>query len=117
MADLNDFYRGDTREFILAFVDGIGVAIDISEWTIFFTMKEKESDTDDEAKITKDIEPSEHSDPTNGKTKFTLEASETGDLESRNYYYDIQAKKKNGDIITVTKGRVQVLIDVTRRTT
>ncbi len=114
MADLNDFYRGDTREYTLTFVDGAGDAINITGWTIFFTLKEKESDADDDAKIKKDI--TSHSDPTAGETKFTLEASETDDLEGRNYYYDIQAKKTNDDIITVTKGRVRVLIDVTIRT-
>lgn len=114
MADLNDFYRGDTREYTLTFVNGDGSAIDITGWTIFFTMKEKESDDDDDAKIKKDI--TSHSNPTGGITSFTLEAGDTDDLEGRKYYYDIQAKKANGDIVTVTKGRVRVLIDVTIRT-
>lgn len=117
MADLSDFYRGDTREYTLTFVDGDGTAIDISEWTIFFTMKEKESDADGAAAIKKDITPSMHSNPESGETKFTLEASDTNALQGRKYYFDIQAKKANGDIITVMKGRVRVLIDVTRRTT
>lgn len=113
--DLNPLYRGDTREYSLIFTNGNGVAIDISNWKIFFTLKKHESDSDDEAALKKDV--TDHEAPLEGKTKFTLESSDTDGLQPTNYFYDVQAKKANGDIVTVVKGRFQVLIDITRRTT
>ncbi len=41
MANLNDFYRGDDRNYNLIFVDEDDAALDITGWTIFITVKRK----------------------------------------------------------------------------
>lgn len=107
--------RGDDKYYNLTFTDGTGSAIDITNWTIYFTVKSNLSDTDDSnALIQKDV--SSHTDPTNGKTRVHLTHGDT-DLTKGDYYYDIQVKKDNGDIITVVNGIFEVAYDVTRRTT
>lgn len=115
--NLNPLYRGDTREYALTFTDSNGDPINIDGWTIYFTLKKNERDTDDEAALKKDT--TEH-EPEVGKTKFTLTPSNTNDLKPAKYFYDIQVKKKDGDkdvIVTVVKGNLEILTDITRRTT
>ena len=49
-------------------------------------------------------------------TSFSLTSEQTEKLIPGNYYYDIQAKKANGDIKTIVIGSVNVIADATRRT-
>ena len=111
---LNPIYRGDSREYTLNFTDKNGKLIDITAWKVFFTLKQYYSDNDDKAVIKKDIET--HYDPTNGQTKIILLPSDTEDLIRGTYYYDIQVKRAEQNIITVLSGTIEVRPDVTRRT-
>jgi len=113
MANLNDFYRGDDRNYNLIFVDEDDAALDITGWTIFITVKEKLTDADDDAKI-KAV--GTITDAAGGLASFTFTAAQTYDLDG-NYHYDIQIKKADGKIFTVTSGKVKVKKDTTRRTT
>ena len=112
--NLQSFYRGDSREYLITFTDADSAVIDITGWTVYFTVKLSYMDADADAKITKDI--TTHYDPTNGQTKITLLTTDT-DIDPANYYYDIQAKKAAGDIFTVMAGRIEILSDITRRMT
>ena len=104
--------RGDSFIKTLTFTDSSGNAIDITGWKVYFTIKEDESDSDDDALIKKDI--TSHSDPTNGKTNIEVEATDTNSLLGV-YYYDIQVKKGSGEIFTVMKGKITFKADITRR--
>ncbi len=104
--------RGDDKFYVLTFTDGNGDPIDITGWTIYFTVKRDLDDTDDEALIKKDI--TAHTDPTNGVTKIHLTSDDT-DLIG-NFYYDIQVKKSDGIILTVLEGMITFKKDVTHRT-
>lgn len=106
--------RRDHKTYCLAFKDEDGNAIDISGWSIFFTAKTNKLDTDDEAKIKKDIEVPSGTGPT-GTVRFTLEPSDT-DVEAGTLYYDIQMKKPDGTILTPLIGLLSVVQDVTIRT-
>ena len=66
---------------------------DLTGWTIYFTCKENMADTDDNAKIKKDI--TDHSDPANGVTLIELTAIDTNLLGS--YNYDIKYSFDEGD--------------------
>jgi len=105
--------RGDTVTLQLTFTDANGDAIDITNYTVFFTLKNNRSDEDADAVITKDI--TNHSDPTNGITTITLSAAETADLLGC-YWYDIQYKTGAGVIKTVVIGTYIFEEDVTIRT-
>lgn len=108
-----EIYRGDSKTYTLTFTDGDGAAIDITGWTIFFTAKRLESDADADAVITKDV--TSHTSPTEGLSAITLSATDTN-VNPKKYYYDIQVKKDDGSIITLTKDKLEILTDITRRT-
>lgn len=77
--------RGDDKFYILTFTDENQEAIDITEWVVYFTVKQKLDDDDANALLTKDV--SVHFDAVNGKTKIHLTNEDT-DLVG-NFYYDI----------------------------
>lgn len=104
--------RGDSWSKSLTFSDANG-AVDITGWTIFFTLKESPSDDDANALITKDV--TSHTDPTNGTTAIELDPTDL-DIESGRYHYDMQYKDSGGNVETFLKGQFTVLTDVTRRT-
>jgi len=106
-------FRGDNKSYTLTFIDGDGAAIDITDWTIFFTVKKNKLAVDADADISKDI--TSHTAPLTGLSAITLTASDT-DLDPRVYWYDIQVKKDDGKIATVMKGQFVVKGDITRRT-
>lgn len=108
--------RGDSATYNLTFTDEDDVAIDITGWTIFFTVKTAPDDVaaDTGALISKTV--TSHTTPASGITKIELSASDTAIALGR-HYFDIQAKTDEGKIITAMKGRFEVTYDVTRRTT
>lgn len=106
--------EGDDVTHTMQFTDGDGNAIDISDWTVFVTVKDKLRDSDDDALISKDI--TSHDDAVNGKTSFSFTSSETADLDGGKHY-DIQLKKADDSIQTILKGSVHFKDGVTTRTT
>lgn len=106
-------YRGDDRTYTLTFKDDDAVAIDITGCTVYFTVKEYDTDADSDAKITKTV--TSHTDAANGITQVSLSDSDT-DLTVKNYFYDIQLKDSAGLITTCAKDSFKVLQDVTTST-
>jgi len=105
-------YRGDDFSRQLIFTDGDGVAINITDWVIFFTVKKNENDADVDAIITKDV--SVHSNPAGGISAIILTDTDT-EVSPRIYWYDIQVKTDTGAIRTITKDKFEVHTDITRR--
>jgi len=109
--------RGDSKTYDITIKDGDGVAIDITGYTIFFTVKTSIDNnlTDTTAVIKKTI--TSHINPTEGKTQISLTEDDTN-IEPCVYYYDIQLKSIGGDIKTPSEypARFTILGDVTRRT-
>lgn len=64
------------------------VAIDITGYTIFFTVKKNTSQSDTDAIITKTILPGQLTDPTHGITRLTLTDTDT-DIAKGSYVYDL----------------------------
>ena len=112
---MNDIYRGDKKDYTLAFKDNAGVAVPITGWKIYFTMKKNLNQSDAQAAIRVDI--IEHDDPDNGLTSFHLTNAQTYELIPGIYYYDIQVEKAENDILTIVSGEITILADVTRRET
>jgi len=113
---MNDLkiYRGDDKTWEVQFKDASEVAIDITDWTVYFTVKEKDSDLDANAKIAKTI--TSHTDPTGGKTSIILVPTDTSELKG-NYYYDIRIKKNTGEIVTVLVGTLEISKNVKKTIT
>ncbi len=103
-------FRGDTLTKALTFKDENGTAIDITGWTIWFTIKSSQDDADSAA-VAQDIVTS-HTNATAGESTISLTAAETDELEG-NYYYDIQIKKLDGTIKTVLDGTINFSKDIT----
>ncbi len=118
MADINldrvqdiSWIRGDTFPITLTFTDDAGTAVDITGYTVYFTMKRSEEDADSAAVLAKTI--TTLTDPTNGITSFTLSAAEMKVLRGV-YYYDIQIKNVSAQIFTILKGLFTLGADITR---
>lgn len=105
--------RGDDQYYCITFDDGTD-PIDITGWVVYFTVKADMDDPDDDAVIKKDV--STHVDPEHGKTVIHLTHDDT-EIDVKNYYYDIQVKKDNGDIDTPMGGLITVEPEVTQRKT
>ena len=105
-------YRGDDFATRLVFTDCNEDIIDITGWTIFFTVKKKESDPDDKAKIAITIPPTE---PLLGVALVTVSHTITDTLSGL-YYYDFQFVKADGTVQTLVSGGITFTTDITRRT-
>lgn len=107
-------FRGDSFDIFMTFRDTDDDPIDITGWTLFFTVKVAMNDTDADAVISEEV--TSHLSPTGGQTKISVTAAQTSTLLG-DYYYDVQYKKPDGTIKTVLKGLIGFTKDVTQRTT
>lgn len=71
-----------------------GITIDITDYKIYFTLKEKKEDADSAAKVNKIV--TTHTDATNGETLIEFIAADTADLLG-NYYYSIEYRDTDDD--------------------
>ena len=102
--------RGD--DVAISFTIG---STDLTGGTVFFTVKPLLAyDTDDTAAVI-EVEVTDHTDPTNGKTIINLTGDDTN-VEPAIYYYDIQVKLASGKIISIPARKIRIWADVTRRT-
>jgi hypothetical protein len=99
-----EVFRKSTKAYIIRFTKD-GTLEDITDWTIYFTVKEKVRDADVDAKIKKDV--SSHPSGENGIAEIELNASDT-DLIPGNYYYSIDFKDDNGNEDVLYYGRFKV---------
>ena len=108
-------YQGDDYDITVTFTDSDDVAIDVSSYVIFFTVKKNLSDTDEAASIKTD---QTIGDGSSGIVTISLVPSDTSSLAAGNYHYDIQWKVTGtSKIKTVIKGDFILLEEVTTRTT
>ena len=106
--------RGDTKTFNLVFTNTSGVAIDITGYTLFLTLKENITDLDDDAALKKTIAPADLDNPTTGIQDIAIDAGDTDDMLG-DYYYDIQVKTAGDKIYTLLYGTITIVADTTLR--
>lgn len=111
---LGPYTQGDDQTINLEFTKDDGTAHDITNWTVFVTVKENIDDSDEQAVYSTDI--TSHDAPQDGQTSFILDSSSTSSFEG-GYQYDIQVKRDDDSITTVMQGTMQFTQDVTNRTT
>ena len=89
-----------------------GSTIDITGWTIFFTLKPTMSTADADATIKKTV--TTHSNATLGETVVELSAVDTN-LTPGSYYYDFKFKTDDGNIGVMFEGRYTISKITTQR--
>lgn len=85
------------------FLDVDGLSVDITGATVFFTVKDKPSDLDSAAKISKTITTLTNSSA--GEVEIEITPAESEDLLG-NYIYDIKIKTSDGKIYTSAEGNI-----------
>lgn len=117
--------RGDSRTVIVSDIkDSEGNSPSLSGATAWLTIKKKFSQDDDDALLQKIITGTSGNDgvivavgdPSTHYLQFTLEPSDTDDVASRPWRYDVQIKLADARIFTVQDGKWSFDYDVTRST-
>ena len=117
MAIEKDFevFRGDSFIRTLRFLDSSNKLMNISGWTIFFTIKysyELDTNNDDNAIIKKDYPISNG---TSGTQVISLTKEETASIPPHNYKYDIKIDRPGEKRDTIFYGNFLVRESVTKR--
>ena len=108
------FYRGDDISFNMAFTGEDEITpLDITGWTVFFTIKNNKSDPDKKAVLQKEF--INFAAPQNGIAPIIVSKTETDGFKG-SYYYDFQVKRLDGTILTISSGSITFIEDITRRT-
>ncbi len=103
--------RGNSKNYRLCFQTTSGDPIDITGYTVFFTVKKNVNQSDDEAVISKTV--TNHLNPTNGVTLIEITTTES-DIPPGVYLYDIGYSKDNYKM-TSDPEKFIVIGNVTRR--
>ncbi len=104
--------RRDDKVFTFYFYDEDGDPIDLTNCSLFTTVKQNQEDTDANAKISTTltiVAPA-----TGGIATWTLAPADTQYLLGV-YYWDVQLKSSTGKITTLIRDRIEILPDVTIR--
>jgi hypothetical protein len=110
-------HAGDDFTHIFLFTRG-GTALDLTGATVRFTVKEDTVETDAQAKLLYDsgtVTELEITDAVGGEITLKLQSADTQDLEGL-WLYDIQATFAGGSVMTLARGRIEFLPNLTRTT-
>jgi hypothetical protein len=116
--DDQELFRGDAIPILLEFTDEDDAVINITGWTVYFTVRKRPAETsidtdtaENGAIITKTI--TSHTDAANGKTTVSLTKTDTN-IDPGNYFYDVQIKNTENDPLTIGVAKFIVKPEVTR---
>jgi hypothetical protein len=104
-------FKRDTENIVVTVKDSAGVAIDITGYTFWLTIKTLEAEADADAELQKEV--TTHTTPTGGITTLPITSAESGAIEVGDYQYDIQMKSVSGDITTLIRGTFIIEQDIT----
>lgn len=113
--DTLEIQKGNICSVTITFTDEDGDAYDLTDKTVFFTMKDPDDfeTDDDDAIITKNI--TSHTDPTNGITTLTLTASQTN-VDVGKYKCDLRVYESGVTQVNTSTFFANVVEIVTKRT-
>lgn len=114
---LNDIFRGDTKTYKFNF----GVGVDITGWTIWFTLKNDRDQGDAYAVLQtfSTAGSNVNDDVLNGIMYLTIPSTLTDEIEPAIYWYDFQRVIPGSppDVRTLLTGQVEIIPDITRSIT
>lgn len=111
---LNPIVRGDNYAVELEFKAETGDPIDLSGRALYFTLKRHWQQPDDEAAAQSKVALA-GSPAQNGIGIVSLLPDDTDTLVPGSYWYDLQLVTGDNEVLTISRGRVEVVGDVTRR--
>lgn len=100
--------RGDSKAYLFTFKE-VNEPLDLTGYTLTFTLKEQKYAPDNEAVIQKQLYIR---DAEQGTAQLELTADEMN-LELLSYWYDVQIEKA-GEVKTALRGMLHVTYDITR---
>lgn len=116
-----EIIRGDSASIGFTLTDA-GTAVDLTDATVFFTAKPAlTNDVSDNTAVIS-VEVTDHVDSdgnpsaTEGVTTIPLTPTDTN-VTPGEYFYDVQIKYSDGTIVSIEPRKMEILADVTRRTT
>ena len=106
-------YRGDNRNVVVTVTDGDDVAINLTDGSMKFTVKDSVDDTVNVFQLTSaTVTEIDFTDAAAGEATIYLTPTQTGELSGQ-YVFDIQFVNSDGKIYTVTYGVFTIVKDVT----
>lgn len=106
---IKDIVKGTTRAINVTFVDQSGSPYDLTGGSVFLAATTESAPTSD-TNAAIDITPvTDHTDPTNGKTRIVLSSTDT-DVAAGTYNVGVQAVLADGTVIEDT-GKLKILQD------
>lgn len=103
--------RGDTEQLTIPVLDNTGAAMDLTDYTVKFTVKKHTNDNDNEAVI--GPLNCTVATPANGIALLTITSTQTN-IEPGTYYYDVQINNGSTVYTVATSGTVTISDDVTK---
>lgn len=104
--------RGDDVTLHITFTDQDNDPVDITGSEVFFTVKNKLADVDDDALIA--TSTTSHTTPDSGITSIVLTNTDT-DINPGTYVYDLQLIDETDSVSSIIYGKFQIVDDVTKR--
>ena len=114
---ITDFYKGETKSYPITLKRN-GTAIDITNDTVYCTLKNKKSDADDSAVLQVSNGVGEHTTPASGITTIIFSSTQTNALDvEKTYYYDFRLVESGGTVTTIPGGTFTLLEPITQAVT
>ena len=101
-------YKGTTKVVKVAItktIDGVTSPFDLTEYTVYLTIKKKKSDPNSAALLIKTV--TEHTDSENGLSAIVVIPSDTAQFDYCDYVFDIEISDGN-DVRTVSVGHWEI---------
>lgn len=109
-----ELIRGDSVNIHFQ-IEDTGTPLDLTDTTVYFTAKPGLTNDITDSTAVMLVEVTDHTDPTNGVTDIPLSSTVT-DVTPALYYYDIQIERDGNIITSIPYRTLEVIPDVTRRT-
>lgn len=120
MKTVLEVVRGTDADFQLTWTDSDGNPVDITGYTMLFTVKPSGSDAADDSDAVIKKSWTSHEDPANGITVLRITHDDTANLTASSsvsdYEYDIKAIAPDGTITGIEPGYFYLVRNITRRT-
>lgn len=113
MSDEITIYRGDTQTLTFQITDKNGNAVDLTDWSITITVKEKETDPDVDALLQLSTPYDIAKTESQGEIVVYLQPSHTIDGTPMKHVYDIELTDPDGNVFTAIKDVLVLSGDIT----